>query len=151
MSTWIDPHVFHVAVANLAHLKGGLNVAVDVVLLFADFDVLLGCYRNHRPHVDVFQLAGGILVGAVCSAVYQGLVQRLALRDRLHNLVGRGDKPDGPLPEPSAAQTEDVAARLLLELPKRAFDLVVRDKGAVARVLDCNHLFVCFWLVCVVV
>ena len=42
MTAWIESRVFEAEFANLAEFKARVDVAVDVVLLFRDFNVLLG-------------------------------------------------------------------------------------------------------------
>ena len=42
MTAWIESRVFEAEIANLAEFEARVDVAVDVVLLFRDFNVLLG-------------------------------------------------------------------------------------------------------------
>jgi hypothetical protein len=42
MPARLDPYVFAVFSADLAELKGGSHLAVELVLLLSDFDVVLG-------------------------------------------------------------------------------------------------------------
>ena len=45
----------------------------------------------------------------VFSAVDESLIQRLALRNGLHDLAVRRHKPNGPLPQPRAAEPKHIA------------------------------------------
>lgn len=51
----------------------------------------------------------GLHSQALPAAVDQGLEQRLVVRDGLQDVAVAGDVADGPLAQPGAAQSEDVA------------------------------------------
>ncbi len=75
----VDADALDVVVADFAQLKGGLDVAVEVVLLLGDLDPFLRCQPNLFPQVRVGVLPAGVQIGALPRAINQRLVQRLAL------------------------------------------------------------------------
>jgi hypothetical protein len=65
MTTRIKPYALQLAIAYLAHLKGGVHVAVDVVLLFGHFNVLFRRDIDLISDIGVDILPVGILVPTI--------------------------------------------------------------------------------------
>ena len=62
MAAGLDPHIFVVFGADLAELEGGAHLAVELVLLLRDFDVLLVRVLDRRGKIRVYVPTVGVKV-----------------------------------------------------------------------------------------